>query len=256
MRFVLTGKSSTAVGRSLASAAHLHICSGCGACLLQCYDYASGRCKGKQAAVKRRTLVRRSYRLLLITCCVYLLPRYTNGNSGRRKFSKTMMQETVPIRTLAGCCSYSCGLNWSSLFVPLTQERTNSKAKAVFCDTFVFFSRNINVCFVTRKEICLFVLGLINSYEIAGPKKVLPMHQVSFIREHYKGIGKDSMTLSWLVSYAFTFATAISFLYTTKFCILAAVEKKWYFIFFKTMCNTNFFPQKKTIWRCLSWKLV
>ena len=77
----------------------------------------------------------------------------------------------------------------------------------------------------------MFVLGLINSYEIAGPKKVLPMHQVSFIREHYKGIGKDSMTLSWLVSDALTFATAISFLYTTKFYILA-VEKSDISIFF------------------------
>jgi len=76
-------------------------------------------------------------------------------------------------------------------------------------------------------------VGLINnSYEIAGPKKVLPMHQVSFVREHYKGIGKDSMTLSWLVSDALTFATAISFLYTTKFYILA-VEKSDISIFFK-----------------------
>uniref|UniRef100_A0A804UBR9 MLO-like protein n=2 Tax=Zea mays TaxID=4577 RepID=A0A804UBR9_MAIZE len=34
-----------------------------------------------------------------------------------------------------------------------------------------------------------------------GPKKVLPMHQVSFIRERYKGIGTDSKTLCWLHSF-------------------------------------------------------
>ncbi|KAG2619228.1 MLO-like protein 1 isoform X1 [Panicum virgatum] len=43
-----------------------------------------------------------------------------------------------------------------------------------------------------------------------GPKKVLPMHQVSFIREHYKGIGKDSMTLSWLQSFVKQFYGSVA----------------------------------------------
>lgn len=80
--------------------------------------------------------------------------------------------------------------------------------------------------FSTINEICLFVEGLIKSYEIAGPKKVLPVHQLSFIREHYKGIGKDSMTLSWLVSNAPMISTVISYLYTAKLHVLASVGKK------------------------------
>ncbi|XP_039838304.1 MLO-like protein 1 isoform X2 [Panicum virgatum] len=43
-----------------------------------------------------------------------------------------------------------------------------------------------------------------------GPKKVLPMHQVSFVREHYKGIGKDSMTLSWLQSFVKQFYGSVA----------------------------------------------
>ncbi|CAL4893617.1 unnamed protein product [Urochloa decumbens] len=34
-----------------------------------------------------------------------------------------------------------------------------------------------------------------------GPKKVLPVQQLSFIRERYKGFGKDSMALCWLHSF-------------------------------------------------------
>ncbi|CAD6333795.1 unnamed protein product [Miscanthus lutarioriparius] len=36
-----------------------------------------------------------------------------------------------------------------------------------------------------------------------GSKKVLPMHQVSFIREHYEVIGTDSKTLCWLQLHSF-----------------------------------------------------
>ncbi|RCV17688.1 hypothetical protein SETIT_3G239400v2 [Setaria italica] len=43
-----------------------------------------------------------------------------------------------------------------------------------------------------------------------GPKKVLPVHQLSFIREHYKGIGKDSMTLSWLHSFVKQFYGSVA----------------------------------------------
>ncbi|PUZ65957.1 hypothetical protein GQ55_3G267400 [Panicum hallii var. hallii] len=43
-----------------------------------------------------------------------------------------------------------------------------------------------------------------------GPKKVLPMHQLSFIREHYKGIGKDSLTLCWLQSFVKQFYGSVA----------------------------------------------
>lgn len=68
---VLAGKSSTAVGRSLAPAAHLHICSGRGACLLQCYNYAPGRCKGKQA--KPFIALVLQLKSITLVCCFWCL---------------------------------------------------------------------------------------------------------------------------------------------------------------------------------------
>ena len=32
-----------------------------------------------------------------------------------------------------------------------------------------------------------------------GPRKVTDVHQSEFIREHFKGIGRDSTMLNWLV---------------------------------------------------------
>jgi hypothetical protein len=59
--------------------------------------------------------------------------------------------------------------------------------------------------------ICLFYLQkkiysfyrIIKSYEIAGPKKVTDVHRHEFIKKRFKGIGKESIILSWLVSNAF-----------------------------------------------------
>ncbi|GJN14431.1 hypothetical protein PR202_gb01257 [Eleusine coracana subsp. coracana] len=36
------------------------------------------------------------------------------------------------------------------------------------------------------------------SYEIAGPNKVTHVHELDFIKERYKGVGKDSMILCWM----------------------------------------------------------
>jgi hypothetical protein len=40
---------------------------------------------------------------------------------------------------------------------------------------------------------------LVQSYGTAGQRKVTYVHQCEFIREHFKGIGRDSAILSWLV---------------------------------------------------------
>ncbi|CAN6350985.1 unnamed protein product [Urochloa humidicola] len=43
-----------------------------------------------------------------------------------------------------------------------------------------------------------------------GPKKVLPVQQLSFIRERYKGFGKDSMALCWLHSFVKQFYGSVA----------------------------------------------
>lgn len=90
-------------------------------------------------------------------------------------------------------------------------------------DLTIFFARKTDSYLLSSRKIET-LLGLLKSYiyGTAGPKKVLPMHQVSFIRERYKGIGTDSKTLCWLVRSTRTLmcSTGIYYLYIAKSCLL------------------------------------
>jgi protein-arginine kinase len=55
------------------------------------------------------------------------------------------------------------------------------------CPSLNELMKNIKAAFLAR------------SYGTAGQRKVTYVHQCEFIREHFKGIGRDSAILSWLV---------------------------------------------------------
>ncbi|OEL17724.1 MLO-like protein 1 [Dichanthelium oligosanthes] len=98
----------------------------------------------------------------------------------------------------AGVATTGARLTVSEILVGISRARVLSEGEA---------GSEAGLC---KKEVKLLTEPTDKSYEIAGPKKVLPLHQISFIRERYKGIGKDSMTLCWLNSFVKQFYGSVA----------------------------------------------
>lgn len=73
---------------------------------------------------------------------------------------------------------------------------------------------------------------------------MLPVNQLSFIKERYRGIGKDSMTLSWLVNNALMTSTVIYYLCTD---MIRSVLKSSLMVYSLLCSTTETWLPKRTL---------